>query len=369
MPHNTSVVEELERAFISGTPGKRDDMLLRVTDLFLTAPATLTSEQASLFDDIINNLVTHLERRSLVTLSVRLARSANAPTQLIQRLASDEEIEVAGPLLAGSNALSDQNLIAIAESKSQLHLSKIAERLKLSPAVTNVIVERGDRNVVHKVAENSGASFSRIGMSTLVLRAENDDELIETIAARTDVSPFVFGQLINYATEQVRNRLITSARPELRDALTQITHHVSERITLRASFANDWAAAQRLVDSFAQDTELSRAKVLEFANGTKITEMVAVLSVLSKIPTELICKLICDQYGFGAMVLCKAINLNWCTARAVLTVNPFVKTSRTMELEELEEDFERLSVSSAQRILWYWRGRIKVQSAVTDRAI
>src|ERR1035441_4937341 len=132
MPHNPSVVEELERAFISGTPGKRDDMLVRVTDLFLTAPATLTSEQASLFDDIINNLVTHLERRSLVTLSVRLARSANAPTQLIQRLASDEEIEVAGPLLAGSDALNDQSLIAIAESKSQLHLNKIAERLKLS---------------------------------------------------------------------------------------------------------------------------------------------------------------------------------------------------------------------------------------------
>ena len=64
MPHNTPVVEELERAFISGTPEKRDDMLLRVTDLFLTAPATLTSEQASLFDDIINNLVAHLERRS-----------------------------------------------------------------------------------------------------------------------------------------------------------------------------------------------------------------------------------------------------------------------------------------------------------------
>ena len=64
MPYNPSVVEELECAFISGTPGNRDDMLLRVTDLFLTAPATLTSQQASLFDDIINNLVAHLERRS-----------------------------------------------------------------------------------------------------------------------------------------------------------------------------------------------------------------------------------------------------------------------------------------------------------------
>ena len=58
-----------------------------------------------------------------------------------------------------------------------------------------------------------------------------------------------------------------------------------------------------------------------------------------------------------------------CTAYAVLTVNLFAKTFRAMELEELEEDFERLSVSSAQRILWYWRGRIKVQSAITGREI
>ena len=368
-PHNVSVVTEFESAFISGSPEKRDDMLLRVTDLFLTKPATLPSEQASLFDGIIDRLVTHLERRSLVALSERLARAANAPSELIQRLAANESIDVAGPLLAGSDALTDQNLVAIAESTSQLHLGKIAERTKLSSTVTNVIVERGDRSVVHKVAANSGASFSRFGMSTLVLRAEGDDELIETIAARNDVSPFVFGQLINYATERARNHLMATARAEFRTPLTQIMHHVSERMNLLASSANDWAAAQRLVNSFAQDTELTKAKLLEFADGGKIAEMVVVLSVLSKIPTEPIYKLVCDQYGFGAMVLCKAINLEWFTAHAVLTVNPLVKTSRTMELEELEEDFERISVSSAQRILWYWRGRTQVETAVTDTTI
>ena len=369
MPHSASVIEEVERAFISGTPGKRDDMLLRVTDLFLTAPATLTSEQASLFDNIVQSLTAHLERRSLVALSMRLVGNANAPTQLVQRLASNDAIEVAGPLLAGSEALSDQNLVAIAESKSQLHLGKIAERLRLSQTVTDVIVERGDRNVVQKVAANAGASFSRIGMSTLVMRAEGDDELIETMAVRTDVSPFVFGQLINYATEQARKHLMASARPEIRAALTQIMHHVSERMNSLALSSSDWVAAQRLVDSFAQDTELTRAKVLQFADGMKITEMIVALSVLSKIPKELICKLIGDEYGFGAMVLCKAIDLNWCAAHAVLTVNRTEERSRAMQLEELEEDFERLSVSSAQRILWYWRGRVKVQSAVTDNPL
>ena len=206
-------------------------------------------------------------------------------------------------------------------------------------------------------------------MSTLVMRAEGDDELIETIAVRTDVSPLVFGQLVNYATEQARKHLIASARPEIRATLTQIMFRVSERMNSLALTSSDWVAAHRLVESFAQDTELTRAKVLQFADGMKITEMIVTLSALSKIPKELICKLIGDEFGFGAMVLCKAIDLNWCTAHAVLTVNRTEERLRAMQLEELEEDFERLSVSSAQRILWYWRGRVKVQSAVTDNPL
>ena len=367
--HNAAIVADFESAFISGTAEKRHDMLLRVTDLFLTKPATLPNEQASLFHSIINRLVTHLEHRALVTLSKRLARAANAPSDLVNHLASNELIDVAGPLLGGSDMLTDENLVAIAESNSQLHLSKIAERSKLSSTVTNVIVVRGDRSVVQKVAANSGASFSKVGMSTLVLRAEGDDELIETIAARNDISPFVFGQLINYATEQARNRLMATARAEFRTALTQIMHHVSEHMTLLASSTHDWAAAQSLVNSFAQDTELTRAKVLQFADGGKIAELVVVLSVLSKIPREPIYKLICDQYGFGTMVLCKALNLDWFTAHSVLTVNSLVRTSRTMELEELQDDFESLSVSSAQQILWYWRGRTQVETAVTGTAV
>ena len=62
------------------------------------------------------------------------------------------------------------------------------------------------------------------------------------------------------------------------------------------------------------------------------------------------------------MVLCRSINLDWHTSYAVLTINPPDTASRTDELKELEEDFKRLAVSSAQRILWYWRGRVAVTS-------
>ena len=76
---------------------------------------------------------------------------------VIRRLASDDDITVAGPVLAKSPRLTDQNLIEIAERKGQSHMSKIAERTQLSLVVTDVLVDRGDREVVTKVAGNTGA--------------------------------------------------------------------------------------------------------------------------------------------------------------------------------------------------------------------
>ena len=84
----------------------------------------------------------------------------NSPPKLIRSLAFDDEIAVAGPVLVHSQQLSDADLVENAANKSQKHLLAIAQRLKLSEVVTDVLVERGDRQVVRKVARNNGACFS-----------------------------------------------------------------------------------------------------------------------------------------------------------------------------------------------------------------
>ena len=50
-------------------------------------------------------------------------------------------------------------LVEIASEKSQGHLLAMAERPTLSPNLTDVIVARGDRNVVRRTAGNAGANF------------------------------------------------------------------------------------------------------------------------------------------------------------------------------------------------------------------
>jgi hypothetical protein len=100
--------------------------------------------------------------------------------------------------------------------------------------------------------------------------------------------------------------------------------------------------------------------VLKFADGGKVTELVAALSVLSGIETNLVGRLLCDQNGFGVMILCKAINLDWSITHAVLSAGPGAK-GHASQLEELCKDFERLSLSTARRLLGFWHGRMKMR--------
>ena len=64
----------------------------------------------------------------------------------------------------------------------------MSERPTLSPGLTDVIVRRGDREVVRRAAGNAGAHFSRAGYSALIKRAGQDGVLTLTVGQRDDLS-------------------------------------------------------------------------------------------------------------------------------------------------------------------------------------
>ena len=91
----------------------------------------------------------------------RLAAVANAPPALVHQLIRADEIVIAGPLLRRSPLIDEPTLIDIARGKGQEHLLAISGRPSLSIGVTDVIIRRGDREVVRSVAGNAGARFLR----------------------------------------------------------------------------------------------------------------------------------------------------------------------------------------------------------------
>ena len=154
-----SLLDELEAAIQSGSSERRAEMLARITDLFIDNAPRVIDAQVGVFDDVFEYLIREIESEAVLQLSNRIAPVDNAPERLIRRLAHDDAIEISGPVLARSDRLGEDELVAIARTKSQAHLAAIAGRTQLGEQVTDVLVERGDVTVARKVAANSGRAF------------------------------------------------------------------------------------------------------------------------------------------------------------------------------------------------------------------
>jgi uncharacterized protein (DUF2336 family) len=158
-----------------------------VTDMFFGCAPSSSERQAAIINGVMGRLVERIDRRALLELSGRLAEADNAPANVIGRLSNDNDIAIAGPVLEKSNVLTDENLVAVAKTKSQEHLLAIAGRKKISEIVTDALVDRGNADVTRKAVGNLGAAFSEHGFVKVVHVARGDEALAIAIAARKDV--------------------------------------------------------------------------------------------------------------------------------------------------------------------------------------
>ena len=99
------IIAELEDAVRGGSSARRVETLRQVTDLFLNDGDRLSDDQVQVFDDVLCLLIARVETRAKAELSKRLAPLDYAPFEVIQHLAWDDEIQVAGTLDGGKGYL------------------------------------------------------------------------------------------------------------------------------------------------------------------------------------------------------------------------------------------------------------------------
>jgi len=365
MESNQSLIAELESAIQSGSKDKRIDTLRRITDLFVADADRLNDQQIDVFDDLLGHLIKRIEGKALAELSDRLGPLNNAPIEVVRRLARDDNIEVAKPILTQSPRLSDNDLIDIASTKTQAHLLAISGRPKIAAGVTDVLLQRGDRQVMHQLARNSGANFSENGFATLVSHSERDEQLAEMVGLRLDIPLSLFRQLLLRATEAVRSRLLALAGPESREQIQRVLTAISEGAEHEAALQSehDYAEAEARVRAMQTAGKLSEASFLEFAQAGRFAEIVVALSQLCGAPPKLIENLLQSEHREAFLVPCKTAGLEWPTVRAILTCRGSGRTMSSQDIEAARADYFKLSRTSAGRVLRFWRVR---QSASSD---
>jgi uncharacterized protein (DUF2336 family) len=359
MAASGSLIAELEDAIHGGSRDKRVETLRRVTDLFLSDADRLNEQQIEVFDDVLGCLISKIEEKALAELSRRLGPIKNAPMDVIQRLARDDNVTVAEPVLSHSPRLSSNDLVEIASTKSQGHLLAISGRKQLDVSVTDVLVNRGNQQVVQRVAANTGAQFSEIGFATLVNRSEQDEHLAEKVGLRLDVPIRLLRQLLLRASEAVKSRLLAVAGPEIRDQIQRVLASVAEDIDSEASInlELEYAHARQSTLEMQGKGQLNETALLEFARAKKSAEVIAGLALLSTTPFELMVNLMQSDHREAVLVPCKAVGLEWLTVRAILNGRSAGSAIADHDLDQAKADYAKLAQSSAQRVLRFWQVR------------
>src|ERR1700761_4376761 len=267
-----NLLDELQETLSHGTVAKRVEALRRVTDLFVNGAVDYSEDQVGLFDDVFQCLIAHLQLGARALLSNHLAPIDTAPPRTIRTLAFDDAIEVAGPVLSQSARLDDDALIELARSKSQAHLLAISSRKSLSDAVTDVLVLRGNDEVIQSTVNNPGAEISERGFTRLVNRAEGDDNLATCLGLRPSMPRHLYLKLLARASEAVRQRL-EAANPKQAAEVPMAVQEATRRArSSKSAMTQQTAIAPALVRSLFEDGRLDEHQVTQFAENGKFDE-------------------------------------------------------------------------------------------------
>jgi uncharacterized protein (DUF2336 family) len=352
---NKSFLRDLDEAVSRGTPESRARALWHTTDLMIAG--SFSDDEIWTFGEVVTRLAEEIEVAARAQLSERLARFDRAPVNIIHKLAFDDAIEVAGPVLRESKQLESYALVANVCTKSQAHMLSISKREKLEERVTDELVTRGNQEVVKSVASNNGARFSDFGFLHMIKRAENDSILAEHLGLRQDIPRHVFQQLIAKATSDVTQRL-ERERPDMaRQIQSQVTNLAGELQSKFGPVSRTHFVAKRVVSTQHRQGNLNENSISGYARSHRLEEVTIGLSLLCSLPGDVIERALLDKNRETLLILCKALDFSWDTTMALLFLGAKDHRITANDLRDLESEYSRLNIETSRSVLEFYQTR------------
>jgi uncharacterized protein (DUF2336 family) len=250
---------------------------------------------------------------------------ADAPPEIIQRLARDYEIAVAGPVLQFSPLLSDADLLEIIGGEPIAGaVEAVARRHQLRETVTDAIGASGDTAAITALLENKSAQIREETLDRLVDRAPGVIAWHRPLVDRPRLSGGAALKLARFVAASLLDML--RARRDLDPETTKevsniVMRRLSEEGLVAAAPEKDKAPAAPSIDA-----ALERARRLQAAgtlNDEAVTSALhqgdrsfvrAALSVLADLPVDGVDRVLAAHSAKGIVALAWKAGLAMATA-------------------------------------------------------
>lgn len=319
----------------------RRQLLNAVTDLFLLDhdPSETSKEH---YGEIATTSLPHLDESARRDYAQNVASLPSLPHTVATTLAQDSDVGVARLVLKLSPVLTDTDLAAIALSQSQQHLVAIAERAQLSEGLTDILVERGDRDVLHTVSANEGAAFSDTGFDRLLERGGQDEQIAQAISRRSDLTPTRSSRVL-----RIVEKLADGAQDG--EAISLAREARQQRLEVKLLLADLVAKVRELDDV-----------VIMLADDDRAYHLAQVLAQSAGITTEQALRVLMQRDATGIAVTCRSLGVMAGAYRSVLKLRARRLYFSSQAVDDDVDDYRKLDLATAERTLRFLKLKTKL---------
>ncbi len=187
--------------------------------------------QSDIACDIIRMLARDVELRVRKTLSENLRNCQSLPHDIALKLAHDVQ-EVALPMLEFSSVLTDEDLLEIIRSTSNVgKLIAISRRNNASEALSGELINTSNEPVVVSLFSNGTAKIAQGSLEYAFNQFKNSGKVIGALINRGDLSLSVVEKILNAVSAQIREELVSTHKLDENKAAI-LTRIGQEKITL-----------------------------------------------------------------------------------------------------------------------------------------
>lgn len=283
-------------------PESRGQAIRSLVDMFLAVDAPASTQEKDLLSDIVDRVIDDYSFEVRQELSHKLAPSERTPQKLARQLANDA-IDIARPILEQSPVLDDNDLIEITNQQGDEYRLAIASRRTLTERVTDSLVTQGGLSVIRQVTSNEGAALSSYGVSTIVERAEGDEQVYSSLGGRKNLSHEAASTLSEMVGNILLDRLQDVDPNATIEALTNVAMVRIEKEMKEKKRAR--LKRKILISEINKGDKQLDEVILSYCSIGRVDELSVILAELSDLPEGVVENIMRADDPAMMMVLCR----------------------------------------------------------------
>lgn len=309
---------------------------------------SLSDSERQIAEDIFRVMVKDAEERVRLALASHLKHVPELSPDVAVSLAQDASDAVALPMLEFSEALSDEDLIAIVQTQGSRRQTAIAGRSTVSEAVSDVLVDHGDEVTVATLVGNEGAEVADATMQKVVDKFGDDERIQTPLVMRSRLPIAVSERLVAKVSDKLIDRLVT--HHELPSGLADdLVLQIRERATLGLLTDDaDEHDVDALVEALLRNGRLTPSILLRAICVGDLTFFESALAHMADVSVLNARKLIHDKGSLGFKSLyekCQLPDPLYDAYRIALNV------LKETELERIDADPNMVTKRMLERVL------------------